>query len=204
MILSYLDLSMVDRSVIEEMLDELRFDDAASLVEQESDGPDPELRNEIARRRADAEHRARDLVSLVVELGESRRLDEVVELSRQSTLGPLLALAPDTSRRRAELYLREAARWVERRVEIDTRRLSEARRALDGLDLELARGLMRRIDGRFLSRDQSDERDRLLLDISARSMEVESVAERARRLIDEKTPRRGTQRGQPWWRRWLG
>jgi hypothetical protein len=194
---------MVERSIIEELLDEFRFDDVESLIEQGSDDPDPQLRNEIARRRADAEDRARDLVSRVVELGESQRLEEVVELARRPATAPLLALAPDTSRRRAELYLREAERWARRRTEINARRLREARRALDGLDLELARGLMRRIDGRFLSRDQRDERDRLLLDISARAMELQSVAETGRQLLDEKGPHRRNRTERAWWRRWL-
>jgi hypothetical protein len=192
---------MVERSVIEKMLDEFRFDDAESLLEREDDDPDPELRNEIDRRRAAAGHRARDLVSRVVELGESRRLGEVVELARQPTIRPLLALVPDASRERAELYLREAERWVERREEINSRRLGEARRALDGLDLELARGLMRRIDSRFLSREQRDERDRLLLDITARAMEVESLTAMGRDLVEDRRSQERKQRKLPWWRR---
>jgi hypothetical protein len=192
---------MVERSVIEKMLDEFRFDDAESLLEREDDDPDPELRNEIDRRRAAAGHRARDLVSRVVELGESRRLGEVVELARQPTIRPLLALVPDASRERAELYLREAERWAERREEINSRRLGEARRALDGLDLELARGLMRRIDSRFLSREQTDERDRLLLDITARAMEVESLTAMGRDLVEDRRSQERKQRKLPWWRR---
>jgi hypothetical protein len=192
---------MVERSVIEKMLDEFRFDDAESLLEREDDDPDPELRNEIDRRRAAAGHRARDLVSRVVELGESRRLGEVVELARQPTIRPLLALVPDASRERAELYLREAERWAERREETNSRRLGEARRALDGLDLELARGLMRRIDSRFLSREQRDERDRLLLDITARAMEVESLTAMGRDLVEDRRSQERKQRKLPWWRR---
>lgn len=195
---------MVERSVIQELLDEFRFDDAESLVEQEGEHPDPELGREIARQRAEAEHRAKDLVSRVVELGESRRLDEVVELARRPTIGALLALAPETSRKRAELYLREAERWAERRTEINTRRLGEARRALEGLDLELARGLMRRIDDRFLSRDQSDERDQLLLDISARAIEVETLNAMGDLFVDDNRSRKESHRQLPWWRRRFG
>lgn len=195
---------MVERAVIEKMLDEFRFDDAESLLERQDDDPDPELRREIDRRRADAENRARDLVSRVVELGESRRLGEVVELARQSTTRPLLALVPDASRERAELYLREAERWAERREEINSRRLGEARRALDGLDLELAGGLMRRIDSRFLSSEQRDERDQLLLDITARAMEVESLTAMGRDLVEDRRSQERKQRKSPWWRRRFG
>ena len=194
----------MEHAVIEKMLDEFRFDDAESLLECQDDDPDPELRREIDRRRADAENRARDLVSRVVELGESRRLGEVVELARQSPTRPLLALVPDASRERAELYLREAERWVERREEINSTRLGEARRALDGLDLELAGGLMRRIDSRFLSREQRDERDQLLLDITARAMEVESLTAMGRDLVEDRRSQERKQRKLPWWRRRFG
>jgi hypothetical protein len=78
--------------------------------------------------------------------------------------------------------------------------MGEARRALDGLDLELARGLMNKIDGRFLSEDEAQERDQLLIDIAARTMEFESISETGDRLLQrtEETEER------PWWRRWFG
>jgi len=192
---------MVEPSVIRELLEEMRFDEAAGLIEKSSHDPDDELRREIARRRDEAEDRAKDLARHIVELGEERNLDEIVDLARDATTAPLLALTPDTSRKRAELYLREAERWAIRRAQIGARRLNEARRALDGLDLELARGLMKRIDGRFLSDEQKIERDQLLLDISARAMEVESLTAMGRRLVDETRPQERKQRKPPWWRR---
>lgn len=192
---------MVEPSVIRELLEEMRFDEAAGLIEQSSHDPDDELRREIARRRDEAEDRGRDLARHIVELGEERNLDEIVDLGRDATTAPLLALAPDTSRKRAELYLRESERWANRRAQISARRLGEARRALDGLDLELARGLMKRIDGRFLSDEQMIERDQLLLDISARAMEVESLTAMGRRLADETGSRERKQKKPPWWQR---
>jgi hypothetical protein len=192
---------MVERSVIGEMLDEFRFDDVVSLIEQASDDPDPELLREIARRRAYAENRAKELVSRVIELGETDRFGEIIELAKEAATRPLLALTPASSRKRAELYVREAERWSLRRGEINARRLEDARRALEGLDLELARGLMRRIDDRFLSDGQEEERDRLLLDLAARTMEMESITETGRRLADEIEPQQSRRRRRRWRRR---
>ncbi len=74
---------------------------------------------------------------------------------------------------------------------------------MDGLDLELARGLMNRVDSRFLSDEQKEERDQLLLDISARTMELESLDENGDELIEKREPRQQRNSGRPWWRRWL-
>ena len=192
---------MVERSVIGEMLDEFRFDDAVNLIERESDDPDPELLREIDRRRAEAENRAKKLVSQIIELGETQRFGEIVELAEEPATRALLALTSASPRKRAELYLREAERWAARRTEINARRLGEARRALEGLDLDLAKGLMRRIDGRFLSDEQEEVRDRLLLDLAARTMEMESLTERGRQLAEEIEPRESRGRQGRWRRR---
>jgi hypothetical protein len=60
-------------------------------------------------------------------------------------------------------------------MDLNARRLGESRRALEGLDFELAAGLMRKVDGRFLSAERREERDDLLLEMSARTMEIESL-----------------------------
>lgn len=188
---------MVEPAAIYELLDEFRFDEVDKLMEAQD--LDPGLRDEITRRRADAEERAMTVCRQIIELGDERRLEEVAGLAADPSTRQLLRLVADASRKRAELYLREAGRWVEKRKETNTRRLTEARRALDGLDLELARGLMNRIDGRFLTRDQEEERDQLLLDIAARTMEMESLSDSGNRMI-ENDPQPGTRK--PWWRRW--
>lgn len=198
-ILRYFGLVMVEPSAFRDLLDELRFDDAEDLVKRSGQDPNGALRGEISKRREEAEERARELARHIAELGEGRKLDEIVDFSHEDSTVRLLALAPDTSRKRAELYLREAERWADNKERINARRLAEARRALDGLDLDLAKGLMKRINGRFLNDELEEERDRLLLDISARAMDVESLAETTRRLTEDT---RNQQKGR-WWRRRL-
>lgn len=194
---------MVESSVVHQMLAELRFDEAERMVDHADDGPDQELRDEIATRRAEAEERARNLAERIIELGDERDFEELIDLAHEPGTRSLLDLLPDTTRKRPSLYLREAERWEEMRKETNARRLSEARKALDGLDLELARGLMNRIDGRFLTTEQTEERDQLLLDISARAMEMESINETGDEMIGDREPRPKDSHRQPWWRRWL-
>lgn len=149
--------------------------------------------------RPEAEGHAVALHDQITRLGQERKPEAILDLMADPSNRQLLESGPESSRRRAEAYVREAERWLESKRDTNTRRLAEARRALEGLDLELARGLMNRIDGRFLSEDQEEERDQLLLDISARTMELESLAETGDQLVEEteNTDHR------PWWRRWL-
>lgn len=201
--LGYFDMSMVEPSVVYEMLDEFRFDEAERLVERAEEDAEAPLLDEIAARRAAAEERARAMAEHIIELGDEREFEEIVGLAHDPDTRPLLDLLPDTFRKRPNLYLREAIRWEQRRKETSTRRLIEARKALDGLDLELARGLMNRIDSRFLTDEQEEERDQLVLDISARTMEMESLDESGDELIERREPRQQQSSGRPWWRRWF-
>lgn len=194
---------MVEPSAVHEMLDELRFDEAEKLVEGAEGDAETGLLDEIAARRAAAEDRARTMAEQIIELGDEREFDEIIELAHDPDTRPLLDLLPDTYRKRPNLYLREAIRWEQKRKETSSRRLTEARKALDGLDLELARGLMNRVDSRFLTDEQKVERDRLLLDISARTMELESLDESGDELIERREPRQQRSSRRPWWRRWF-
>jgi hypothetical protein len=195
---------MVEPAAIRALIDELRFDEAEELIREADAESGKKIGEEIARLRAEAEGRANALAQRLVELGEERQMADLVEIAHQPSTQPLLSLLSESSRKRPELFVREALRWEEKRRETNARRLAEARKALDGLDLELAGGLMNRIDGRFLSEAQVEERDQLLLDISARTMELESLDRSGDHLIGEKESPPHAGNDQPWWRRWFG
>lgn len=130
-------------------------------------------------------------LALQAQLVELGRIDDhraILELADDPATGPLLALLSPAARDRAELQIRLARRWADERRATNHRRLDEAKRALDGLDLELARGLLRKIDGEFLDEGAATTRDQLLLDVAARSMELEELETRTGRLIAEATP----------------
>lgn len=191
---------MVERSDIRRMLEELRFDEVEQVIDDAD--LDPELREEIPRRRAEAKENADALCRRLVSLGEARKLDEITDIARDPLTRAQIRLADDDIQEQVERYLREAERWETRRRNTNSRRLAEARKALDGLDLELARGLMNKIDGRFLSEEENEERDQLLLDISARVMEMESLSDTGEQLLENDRPRDKHGSNRPWWRRW--
>lgn len=194
---------MVERVVIDEMLAAYRFDEAEALIARAGPGADAELRDLVTQRRAEAEQSAHALYERIIELAGDSRHSELAGIAHDRGTYPLLGVIAEATRHRAERHLREAQRWEVRRVEINARRLGEARRALAGLDLELARGLMKRIDGRFLTDELAEERDQLLLDISARTMELEAVEEGGRKMMGEGRLR-SQHRDRRWWHRWLG
>jgi hypothetical protein len=166
---------MVEPKRLRELLDEYRFEDARRLLDGAED-TDPELVDEIAARRSQAEKQAEVIARRLVDLGEKGQLDDFLEMTDDPVTTRLIDLASASSRDRLDLYLQEAERWRKHQTEVNTRRLGEARRALEGLDLGLAEGVMRKINERFLSDEGREERDQLLLDMSARTMEIESLA----------------------------
>jgi hypothetical protein len=163
-------------------LEELRFDDAAALAVNEAD---------VARLQAGREaalDAARTLQTELVELGRVDNHRRILELAADPRTEQLLSLLPPAVRERADLQIRLATRWADERRATNRRRLDEAARALAGLDFELARGLLLKIEGSFLDDAGRDERDRLLLDLSARSLEMEELSSQADRLLAQATP----------------
>lgn len=141
---------------------------------------------------------ARLMADRILALAHERRYAELFALADDHRTEVLLSRLPETPRFRARLQLSEAHRWAESKRRTASRRLEEAARALDRLDLELARGLLARIDGRFLDENLAGRRDELLLAVSARAMEAEELSGLADRVVDEEDLPRRRRR---WWRR---
>lgn len=105
----------------------------------------------------------------------------------------LLAILNGDLASAALVHLEGARAWRRRKEEANQRRLTEARAALEGFDLVRARSLLFRIEEEFLSSQGIDDRDAVLLEFEARTMESEELRETADDIIDEY---------QPLWRRW--
>jgi hypothetical protein len=101
----------------------------------------------------------------------------------------LLALLDGDLASAALVHLEGAKAWRRRKEEANQRRLAEARTALDGFDLVRARSLLFRIEEEFLSSRGVDDRDAILLEFEARTMESENLQEIADDIIDEYLPR---------------
>jgi hypothetical protein len=139
---------------------------------------------------------AHELYRRLTEAAEEGRQPEIVAIRDAPDTARLVELLSDTQQDRAALFFRTATRWEESQRQTALRRLADAGKALAGLDLELARGLLARVDSTYLDADEIAEKDALLLEVSARSMELEGLESEGRRLIEEAEPKR-----RRWWRR---
>jgi hypothetical protein len=164
-----------DRDRFDRALNGLAFDAAAALLETAGDAERGRLAAELELRREGAREAASNLHQRLERLAEEGVHEAVLEVDADPSTRPLLSLLDPAARSRAELRLREARRWRDGRRAANERRLVEAGRALDALDLKLARGLAQRIEGRFLDEQGRAGLDDLLLRLTARSMELEEL-----------------------------
>jgi hypothetical protein len=180
----------------ERALSELRFDDAAELIGGASAAVQPDLNKRLDDERTRRQPEAQELYRRIVDLSTIRDHASLLDLKSDPDTDRLVGLLSETARDRVALAFRYVDRWLESQVATSRRRLADARRASHGLDLQLARGLLARVDGRFLDESERQERDDLLLEIAARMMELEDLESTGSRLIEEATPQR-----RRWWRR---
>ncbi|MGA7272050.1 MAG: hypothetical protein WB239_13345 [Acidimicrobiia bacterium] len=185
-----------DPESFEAALAAYHFEEAEELLSHAPPDRVGGLRSELESRRIQAEESGRSRYQRILDLGASGSYDELLELHRDPVTPRLLATLSDAERQRVDLHLRGAQRWEESKRETNRRRMAEARKALDGLDLQLARGLIARVDGRYLDEGDAADRDDLLLELSARSMELEELSRLDEQFNNDRAGKR-----QPWWRR---
>ena len=179
----------------EQALTELDFDDALAEAEEiEAATGEVGLTDRVRTEREHAEGSARSLHSRLTELARSHDYRSLLDIGNHRSTPQLLALLPDDTRNRSEVHLRGAERWAERQVDANRRRLDEVARAVDALDLEFATGVLRRLDEGFLDEVMRERRNQLLLDITARTIELEELQASASRVVAEERPPR-------WWQR---
>lgn len=185
-----------DETAFNQALTELRFDVAEGLIAGLLPERRPALEVRLAAAREAAQERARRLATTIQETSSRHDHNRLHAIASAPDTAPLLALLPEVNRRQSEILLGSGERWGRRQTEANRRRLREARTALDRFDVELARGLLTRLDATFLGDEEIEERDQLLLDLTSRSMEMEQLSGAADQIVaDGRTARRR------WWRR---
>ena len=137
---------------------------------------------------------ARALSRRILVLARQHDHQALLDLDADPETERLLGLLSDDLASAAVVHLQGARAWRRRKEDANRRRLVEAKAALDGFDLARARSLLLRIEEAYLSSEGADERDAILIEFEARSMESEQLQETADQVIEEYTPR---------WRRWL-
>lgn len=134
-------------------------------------------------------HAAQELVSRIRALAIRDEYRNLLEIDAQPDTTRLLnALGTDLAAA-ARLHLDAARRWKLRMEETNRRRLTEARDALNGFDLTLTRALLSRIEEDWLTSDDAAERDEILLQMEARTMETEDLTALAAEAFERHKPR---------------
>lgn len=134
-------------------------------------------------------HAAQELASRIRALAIRDEYRNLLEIDAQPDTTRLLnALGTDLAAA-ARLHLDAARRWKVRMEETNRRRLTEARDALNGFDLTLTRALLSRIEEDWLTSDDAAERDEILLQMEARTMETEDLTALAAEAFERHKPR---------------
>ena len=126
----------------------------------------------------EAEQRARLLVDQIVRNARAHDHKALLAIDAYPDTPMLLGLLPATATRAAKLHLDGARIWRDQQNRKVRDKLDEIKTALDGLDIALAKGLLRRIDSSFLGELEQARFDELLLAAEARATELESIQSR--------------------------
>lgn len=135
------------------------------------------------------EQRARRLVDQIMRDARAHDHRALLVIDSDPDTAMLLDLLPETATRDANLHLQGARIWRDRQNEKAQDKLDAVKTALDGLDISLAKGLLRKIDSSFLGDSELARFDELLLAAEARAAEFEDIQSRVP-LQDKKQKRR--------------
>ncbi len=137
-----------------------------------------------------AEQRARRLVDQIMRDSRAHDHKALLAIDADPDTAMLLGLPPETATRTAKLHLHGARIWRDQQNEEARDRLDAAKTALDGLDISLAKGLLRRIDSSFLGDSELARFDELLLAAEARATELEDIQSRIPSSSPNEKPKR--------------
>ena len=118
---------------------------------------------------------ARRLVDQILEQARANDHRALLTMADTEEADHLLGLLTDREAGQARQHLRAARLWQAQQNEKGKSKLDSASRALDELDLPMARGILRKIDGTVLDESERARFDELLLAVEARAIELEEI-----------------------------
>lgn len=139
---------------------------------------------------------ARALVDEIVRHARADDYPALLDIDGDPRTRVLLDALPERQTRSAEVYLKGARGWRSRQNEKARSKLQAASKALDELDVVLARGILRKIDSEVLEQPELARYDELLLAVEARALEMEDIESGLPTLPPDDKPRQRKR----WWR----
>jgi hypothetical protein len=141
------------------------------------------------------EQRARQLVDQIMRDARADDYKSLLEIGADPNTALLLSLLSESATQSASLHLRAARSWRGRQNKKTEDKLDAVQKALDGLDISLAKGLLRKIDSSILGEAELTRFDELLLATEARALELEDIQSRVPPLSPDKKQKRRFRRG---------
>ena len=139
---------------------------------------------------------ARELVDRVVKHARADEYKALLKIDAQPETETLLALLPDRDARRAEVHLNGARTWRHTMNNKAKEKLDSAQTELDELDLQLARGILRKLDWEILYPEELERYNELMLSLEARTWEQEQIESQ----IEDIKPEEGERKNRRFWR----
>ena len=129
----------------------------------------PDVASEIT------EQQARQLVGQILRDARAHNHKALLAIDADPDTERLLGLLPESATHDANLHIRAAHTWRRKKNQKAIVKLDAAQTALDGLDVVLAKGLLRKIDSSILDEAEIARFDELLLAAEARAIELEDI-----------------------------
>ena len=121
------------------------------------------------------EQLARQLVDRVLQAARAHDHKALLAIDADPDTARLLDLLPESATHDANLHIRAAHTWRRKKNQKAIVKLDAAQTALDGLDVVLGKGLLRKIDSSILDETEVARLDELLLAAEARAIELEDI-----------------------------
>lgn len=123
---------------------------------------------------------AKELVNVVLRLAREDDHKGLWVIDTDPATDTLLSLLSDKQTAQARTHLKAARAWQVKQNRKARDKFASATKALEELDLVLARGILRKLDTEIFEPPELDRYDELLLAITARSIELEEIESQIR------------------------
>lgn len=140
---------------------------------------------------------ATELRNRITTAAKAKDFRAMLEIEAEASTRSLLQLLPEAIATDAGTHLDDAVVWRTIQEDANTRRIKKAQGAFADFDLGLTRALIRKVDTEFLAEPDREAYDRLLLDMTARTMELDEVMEAVGPLDTPEVP----PSKRRWWKR---
>ncbi len=138
-----------------------------------------------------------ELVDEILRLARAHENKELVAIDADPATEALLSQLSDRQAGQARVHLKASRAWKTKQNRRARDKMDAAAKALDRLDIVLARGIVRKLDPDVLEPAELERYDELLLAITARAMEIDEIES----SLPDEPPDDGDRRSRRFWRR---